>query len=797
MSCRVPLAVLALFYTAAAQAQPLAFPPTPGDVYRQVLTGVPTASPAEIKEWFVISSTTGLAGNQFFGTESIGLAPATNACLLEGFYEYYPIEVIEGSYISGHHPPPAPPRYTNPATTVAPEVRDGVLRHTGYGTKATVYGPLTKLERTGTPGWDPTWPGTPEPSWDPIYLPDDPQEWVHTALFCDKDYDMDLFPSSWHGRRMHVEIDAPIGHILSVLAFHPGTIVCAYGPAIMDDNTCGSPVTGGPINAHEEIHPAEQIWWGDAHGATLVSSADYSGRFDADLHFLFEGICAQKPLAIEGASYTGPWVRVPLQSSYAIPFKCGPGEAIRWYGLFDLGSEHTPPRAAAGVRRSPGTELHLSQDGADQPLVRVYNFSDYATIGFEKVRKRDDGTIQGYITIKTAVGQSGMTGGYAAFRWVEGHPPVEFNVELLSVARITKNSYDRPQGAIDGPARNSRIAALPYSIESPGGDYDEDFVRLLMRAPGRGKEEVDLNLRVGEARHVGLRVVGYESPWNSGAIGTILFLAQDARGNNIGEAFGGFEKSDYGGRVLSDTIKKAYPYPLPPIPGGAEPVGPGPGERQGTLEYEPAERRWGRAPDIREMGSVVVDKFAVTYRVTRGNKERLNVQYPPPTSTAPEGPAGTPEGVMTPPRKKPFPTPPGLLQPYPPPTSTAPERPAGTPEEVKTPPRKKPFPTPPGLLQPSTRGQPCDIDGRVSGPYFRQVRLLIYGPNDANRLATTALPAADGTFRARGLQPGTYSIVPRPTGGIRLKVEPAAFRTDCTQAVTANFVTSVVRVREP
>jgi len=117
---------------------------------RVLLTSIPEVSVQDRVKWNdIVHSCNGIAGNDFFGVQRLGMAPAESKCALNSFDEWFPIEDTPN-----------------------------------YGAKKCVCGKLLDYSQTGS-----------DNGIDYLNTLISPDDFAHDHLFCDHDYDINIEPS--------------------------------------------------------------------------------------------------------------------------------------------------------------------------------------------------------------------------------------------------------------------------------------------------------------------------------------------------------------------------------------------------------------------------------------------------------------------------------------------------------------------------------------------------------------------------------------------------------------------------
>ncbi len=553
---------------------------------RVVLENIPNVTLDDVVKWNdIVQTRNGIAGNDFFGAQRLGLAPAESKCSLKGFDEWFPIEDTPN-----------------------------------YGAKKCVCGTLLDYSQTGT-DFGPEYLNDYLNYINPLNLAEGIDDYLHDQKFCDHDYDINIAPSprfndllsratnispSWRNK-IHAEIDLPFYSDLYVFSPETGLLTqkgstwCVYGPWVVDDNRLlkDNEPTGldFTFDRKVEIHPAEQIWWGSPQGALLISTADYSNRYNGRTDYDTDN--GRK-------TYTVPWSQTPLQSRYALAFEIKPGAPKLWYFVADMSNDDNMTVASTDGREH---ELVIRGLDGDRSLVGVREFGikDFTDIGFRDIRRRKDGTIQGYITISSAVGSnlptvSGLTnrgalldfsGGHIKLWIGRGDTPSEYAVQIISIKRLAKNSYSSGASA-------NRVS---FPVNPLPRGYDEAFAKFTLETSGQ-RQETDLSSNVGETKNFpSLIQNGFQGPFDRGA--SFSLKAQDRLGKNLGIASTFLLSKDYG-QTRTIRIKMAYPSVHPGgFDPGKEPQVPG---RPGSGAMA---RTVGGSPLVEEV------KFEITYRISK------------------------------------------------------------------------------------------------------------------------------------------------------------------------------------
>jgi len=145
-----------------------------------------------------------------------------------------------------------------------------------------------------------------------------------------------------------------------------------------------------------EIHPAEQVWWqNQENGVTTYNCnlfCDYSKRF-----FWKEDMDDNHGIIIK------PWAEPPVKGLFAIPFELKPGSLkLKTYKIF----------FQSGFNINYGEQMEFDNYKIQQlvidgnPEIIVYEPDENnVDVSFKEVGKDRDGTIKGFLVIRSVVGK--------------------------------------------------------------------------------------------------------------------------------------------------------------------------------------------------------------------------------------------------------------------------------------------------------------------------------------------------------------------------------------------------------
>lgn len=176
-----------------------------------------------------------------------------------------------------------------------------------------------------------------------------------------------------------------------------GREVCFYGPWVREKVHGNRP----------EIHPSELIWWKEGNGYWMMAIQDDSNRFDERSDFDLDGFLVP--------SSWRPWAAPPLTYQFKIAFEVNPAAAglplktytREVYNRFVVTKDDTHASSDA----DDGTSHALVYNNQALLVVEEQQENDDDLgVRFVDLRKRSDGTIQGYIQITTKIGGKNIRG---------------------------------------------------------------------------------------------------------------------------------------------------------------------------------------------------------------------------------------------------------------------------------------------------------------------------------------------------------------------------------------------------
>ena len=252
--------------------------------------------------------------------------------------------------------------------------------------------------------------------------------------------------------------------------------ICIYGTWIVDDNRLmkeGTEKEDGEFELtqrHVEIHPVEQIWFKTQNGTLYLSNiADYSERYNTDDDDNFDK---------SFGSLVKPWAETPLQGNFALPFICKPNGTVLDYSVFTTHANNMFQKATEGVAHE------LTYNG--KTLVRVTEdpgaFDDFVSVSFDSVYTRPDGSIQGYIILKTVVGKKNVNGGTITLAVTKNETlqPGYYLLNVKSIKRLNNNSVrcNRSNGQIvTWPENTSGYdeTSASFTVSTSGATVNKQF----------------------------------------------------------------------------------------------------------------------------------------------------------------------------------------------------------------------------------------------------------------------------------------------------------------------------------
>lgn len=252
--------------------------------------------------------------------------------------------------------------------------------------------------------------------------------------------------------------------------------ICIYGTWIVDDNRLmkeGTEKEDGEFELtqrHVEIHPVEQLWFKNrSRTLYLCNIADYSERYNTDDEDNFD-----KSLG----NLAKPWAETPLQGNFALPFICKLNGSILNYSIFTTHAHNMFQKATEG-------KVHeLTYNG--KTLVRVAEnpgtFEDFVSVSFDSIYTRPDGSIQGYIILKTVVGKKDVNGGTITLAVTKNETlqPGFYALNVKSIKRLNNNSFrcNRSDGQqVSWPENTSGYdeTSASFTISTSGATVNKQF----------------------------------------------------------------------------------------------------------------------------------------------------------------------------------------------------------------------------------------------------------------------------------------------------------------------------------
>lgn len=182
-----------------------------------------------------------------------------------------------------------------------------------------------------------------------------------------------------------------------------GRTLCTYGPWIADHGHGGRP----------EIHPSEAMWWtttptpaGVLRESRVVLMQDDSNRYDRRADFTPDLPSNIKPWSA--------WPRTAyLRHAFRVPQSGGVAEYLHVWESSRIRNITTGSNAALSADATTGTQHTLAFNGAARLTVVEHQpdanlgvvFDENTSLaGVHDVCRRSDGTLQGYVTLKSQFG---------------------------------------------------------------------------------------------------------------------------------------------------------------------------------------------------------------------------------------------------------------------------------------------------------------------------------------------------------------------------------------------------------
>jgi hypothetical protein len=163
-----------------------------------------------------------------------------------------------------------------------------------------------------------------------------------------------------------------------------GKNMCIYGPWMLDDLH-----TSHIDYNNNEIHPINQFWFRDANGELNLTTI-----VDGETNFNKEG----KGYDGKQPNYEWPASGIREYAQFHIAFEIKPTE-FKDFTLY--GSGYDTPMPTASTQYAIPQILTWRGREAIKVSPVYENGKKCYTVSFDKVRKRNDGTVQGYIVVQT------------------------------------------------------------------------------------------------------------------------------------------------------------------------------------------------------------------------------------------------------------------------------------------------------------------------------------------------------------------------------------------------------------
>lgn len=277
-----------------------------------------------------------------------------------------------------------------------------------------------------------------------------------------------------------------------------GQTICVFGPWVGD----------GGHGYRPEIHPAERIWWRDGPSLKLLFVQDSSERFGDHRQYKW----GREP----HPKFWRPWAAPGLEGEFRVAFKLPPAPAAPLDFKVDQVLDRSTRKVSPPAPSAQPT-FALQQGGSTVGTVKVTLgvgesnrrlAVDLSRLGVRLVDvcRRNDGTVQGYLSLRDKVGFRHQQGeGFDAFEVAA--PPGATECSDVPKSPKTPAEPTKTGTVLQILARE----VLEETVEAPS----RDLWRSLLQAADSHLEPpaTDHRLRIGKTRLFSLRAIPhYDGP---------------------------------------------------------------------------------------------------------------------------------------------------------------------------------------------------------------------------------------------------------------------------------------------
>ena len=374
--------------------------------------------------------------------------------------------------------------------------------------KQTLSGKLSRFSVYDGSGAEMDWNNfiIPSPAFE--YIIEDAKSFEHTGL------DVPLTENEWHDCEhgydncLEAEITPDEGTddedfwenefftISSETSPREGKTICTYGPWVREWKHDNRP----------EIHPSELFWWRNEGPGTkyvLMLLQDDSKRFYKNSNFDFSWFIG---FDFGPESWWRPWAKPPKAAEFKIAFELRPGKPQRIVNIDKLYSRNLVTGGGGLLQDADDGWEHALEYNGDILLkvIEPLALDEQLGVTFNDVCRRSDGTLQGFMAIRSMVGRNADGDeGYLVLSvidttYIEKPKSLTVTLEKVRVIDTQPPGIVRPRPVVMEQSLRShpkillRARGLPHSLRRIISDGQSQLVadfRITFKAAADAKSE--------------------------------------------------------------------------------------------------------------------------------------------------------------------------------------------------------------------------------------------------------------------------------------------------------------------